>query len=470
MFAPRIAFVDLETTGTSPAGGRVTEVGIVLLETDADGGERVSEWASLVNPGCSIPPFIQTLTGITNSMVGAAPRFAELATEIAERLAGAVFVAHNARFDYGFLRAEFERVGVDFRAPTLCTVRLSRQLYPERSSHSLDALIDRFGLAVQDRHRALGDARLLLAFVSKLYQRLPPAAVDAAAAKLLQRPSVPSHLSAEMLDALPQAPGVYRFYDAGQTLLYVGKSIDLRGRVAAHFQDSRHSKALQLAQEVHRVEWDETAGEFGALLLEALQIKTLQPLHNQRLRRNTETSSIALDELGRARFVPLEQVEAALLPQHYGPFVSRSVARSMLVKLASERELCLRTLGLEKGGKSESAGSPCFARQLRRCRGACVGAESPSEHAERAAQAMAPWRLARWPHPGAIALVERDPLRSKEDWHVFDAWSHLGTVGSHAAAFELAATAPRRFDTDTYRLARLALTGEPAWALELVVL
>ncbi|MFN7887213.1 MAG: PolC-type DNA polymerase III, partial [Betaproteobacteria bacterium] len=159
LFAPRLAFVDVETTGTSPSRERVTEVGVVLVE--ADGAERrVAEWSSLVNPGVPIPPEIQWLTGITNEMVRAAPRFADIAADLAARLHEAVFVAHNARFDYGFLRAEFARVGIDFRARTLCTVRLSRALYPERGPHSLDAIVARLGLDAAGRHRALGDARM----------------------------------------------------------------------------------------------------------------------------------------------------------------------------------------------------------------------------------------------------------------------------------------------------------------------
>ncbi|MEG0821346.1 MAG: exonuclease domain-containing protein [Burkholderiaceae bacterium] len=470
MFAPRIAFVDLETTGSAPPNARITEVGIVLVET-GPAGERVTEWSSLVKPGCPIPANIQRLTGITNRMVCQAPSFAELAPALAEQLADVVFVAHNARFDYGFLRAEFARVGIDFSAPTLCTVQLSRHLYPAYGSHSLDAIIDRFGLAVADRHRALGDARLTLAFVRKLYQRLAPAVIEAATARLLKRPSTPSPLPAGAIDELPPAPGVYLFYGAGEALLYIGKSLDLRQRVAAHFSSGHsHAREQALAAAVHRIEWETTAGEFGALLREAQLIQTRRPAHNLTLRASPIAHAIVLDESGRARFVPLSELGPALLHEHHGPFASRSVARSMLVKLAHEHTLCLRTLGLEKRSKADAADTPCLARPLRHCRGACEGLESPADHTARVRAAMAAWRIARWPHPGAIALVERDPMRCTEDWHVFDHWAHLGSVKSLAAAADLAASAPRVFDADAYRLARLALSDKPAWALELVAL
>ncbi len=167
MFAPAISFVDLETTGTTPTGDRITEIGIVRV----DDGEFVDEWSTLVNPECSIPEEIQALTGITNPMVRGKPTFSELRREVLERLEGRVFVAHNARFDYGFLKHEFRRTGIAFTADVLCTVRLARRLYPEAIGHGLDALIARHGLhdaiapesaARTGRHSALGDARAIL--------------------------------------------------------------------------------------------------------------------------------------------------------------------------------------------------------------------------------------------------------------------------------------------------------------------
>ena len=125
--ARALAFVDLETTGATATSDRITEIGII--EVDADGSVR--EWQQLVNPGTRIPPFIEQLTGISNELVAAAPPFAEVADETWRRLAGRLFIAHNARFDYSFLKNEFRRLGVTFRAPVLCTVKLSRSLFPE---------------------------------------------------------------------------------------------------------------------------------------------------------------------------------------------------------------------------------------------------------------------------------------------------------------------------------------------------
>src|SRR6185369_10888553 len=159
LFAPALAFVDLETTGTAAATDAITEIGIVRIETDPcdELSLRVSEWSALVNPGIPIPPEIHALTGITNAMVRNAPSFSQVADKVAAMTADALFVAHNARFDYGFLKHAFARLQRRFSARVLCTVRLSRRLYPDEPQHNLDSVIARHGLAIDGRHRALGD-------------------------------------------------------------------------------------------------------------------------------------------------------------------------------------------------------------------------------------------------------------------------------------------------------------------------
>ena len=152
-----LAFVDLETTGGNAAYHRITEIGIVRVVDD----RVVEEWSTLVNPECRIPPPIQAFTGITDAMVADAPRFREVAATVREKLGAALFVAHNARFDYSFLRSEFRRADRRFSAKVLCTVKLSRRLYPAQRRHNLDAVMQRHGLECSARHRALGDARVL---------------------------------------------------------------------------------------------------------------------------------------------------------------------------------------------------------------------------------------------------------------------------------------------------------------------
>jgi DNA polymerase-3 subunit epsilon len=470
----RWCFVDLETTGTAAARERVTEIGIVTVDSDGQ-ALRVSEWSSLVNPERPIPSEIQWLTGITSEMVRSAPRFAELAETVLEQLRDAVFVAHNARFDYGFLRAEFARVGIPWRATTLCTVRLSRALYPDRAPHSLDAIVARFDLTGEERHRALGDAKVLWRFIQRLYERRPRPEVDEAIRLLLARSATPPMLAANALDDIPTAPGVYLFYGLNAHPIYIGKSVDLRARVQGHFSaDSSNAQDAKLSQEVCRIEWEECAGEIGALLREAELVKTRLPSHNIALRRRMNAVTFSLDAAGRPKIAPASALPLDGAHQHVGPFSSRASARQWLTGLAREQALCLKTLGLERVPKSEDGAEPsrgCFALQLHRCHGACVGAEPPDAHMERLLAALAPARIAPWPFAGAIALVERNAARFRDDVHVVDRWCHLGTVRTLDAAQLLARSDLQRvFDADVYRIARQAVAAAETGALELVEL
>jgi DNA polymerase III subunit epsilon len=458
--APRLAFVDVETTGSSPGRDRVTEVGLVGVDFDGD-AVRVTEWSSLVNPGVPIPPEIQWLTGITNDMVRDAPTFSDLAQDLYDRIAGAVFVAHNARFDYGFLRAEFARAGLGLQAKTLCTVRLSRHLYPDRAPHTLDAIIERFGLDGEQRHRALGDARVLWRLLQKLAERHSPAELELAVATLLRRPSLPPHLPPDALDGIPHAPGVYLFYGLNGHPIYIGKSVDLKARIAGHFSaEHRASRELRLSQEVHRLEWEETAGELGALLREGELIKTRLPAHNIALRRRQNQVMLQIDDDGLA-YPKADRVAFDAFGDVYGPFGSRASARRMLAALAGEHGLCMKVLGLE-GRRAGGDGTPCFNHQLQRCRGACVGAEARHEHTGRLRDLLDAWRIPRWPFGGPIAFIERSAARFREQVHVFDQWCWLGSVSTIEAAMTLARSAPRVFEADAARLALQAIDGRLA--------
>ena len=464
----RCAFVDLETTGTSAARERITEIGIVSVEFDGERA-RVSEWSTLINPERPIPAEIQWLTGISNEMVRAAPRFADIADELLERLREALVIAHNARFDYGFLKAEFARLSIPWRARTLCTVRLSRLLDPQRSPHSLDAIVARYGLDGAGRHRALGDARLLWRFVQRLAERRPPAEVDGALRTLLARDSTPPMLAADALEGIADTPGVYLFYGLNAHPIYIGKSLALRTRILAHFSaDHGSAREAKLAQQVCRLEWQETAGEVGALLREAELVKTRMPAHNVALRRRRNPVLLRL-AANRPAYVAAAEVALDELPAHHGPFAARAAARAHLIALAREHALCLKTLGLERGRRAaDGAAAPCFAFQIGRCLGACVGAEDGAAHAQRLAALLAPLRIAPWPFAAAVALVETRADRRREDLHVFDRWCWLGTVHSLAAAQDLAGSAaPRRFEADAYRIVRDALEKRAAPVLPL---
>jgi DNA polymerase-3 subunit epsilon len=182
MYDRNVVFLDLETTGAKAGEDRITEVGLI----EVNDGYFVREWATLVNPGIPIPPLIQSLTGINDSMVATAPYFEDIAQELHEAIDGRMLIAHNARFDYGFLEQEFKRIDQDFSAPVLCTVRLSRKLFPQHTRHNLDTLISRHDIECDARHRALGDARVLWQLAQQWRTDPGEAAVLEAMAKLIK--------------------------------------------------------------------------------------------------------------------------------------------------------------------------------------------------------------------------------------------------------------------------------------------
>jgi DNA polymerase-3 subunit epsilon len=460
--ADNLVFVDLETTGGNPAYHRITEVGIVRVQN----GVLLEEWSSLVNPECRISPYIEAFTGISSEMAAAAPRFADIAATVLEKLRGAVFIAHNARFDYSFLRSEFRKVGVDYAAEVLCTVKLSRRLFPEHARHNLDAVMQRHGLSCSARHRALGDAQVLKDLWLKLAREIPADVLAGAAAHaVLSVPKLPAHLPPGLADELPEAPGAYRFFGDDDVLLYIGRSNSLRTRILTQLADEHvGSREQKLAAQVRRVDWVQTAGELGALLLESDWIRSQKPLYNRRLRSHAEAVTLrpAADSSGRVHLQRIDTLEAEDLAHCFGVFHAEKDALQALTDIARSRELCLKVLGLE-----ESAGS-CFALQVGKCRGACTGKEPLILHNMRVQLALSAMKIKSWPFPGRIALRERagggfssDGTRGGE-FHVLDHWMYLGSARTEE---ELAALSTRHayaaFDVDVYKILLRYFSNHP---------
>lgn len=477
LFDQPLAIVDLETTGGDPRVDRVTEVGVVLID-----GPRRSEWSSLVNPGVSIPLSIQSFTGISDDMVAAAPRFADLAETLATLLHGRLFIAHNARFDHGFLRNEFARVGLDFAPRVLCTVRLSRALYPHFPRHGLDALMARFDLSCEARHRAIGDARLVRDFLDIVARDFPAAVLDAAMDKAGRTVAAPPGMAPGALDEVPDAPGVYLFYgeapastdllpSASELPLYVGKSRSLRSRVLAHFTGShKGGQAARMVRETRRVDWVETAGELGALLLEAKLVKQLRPLYNKQLRASGPAVALALrggpgNEVAAGGvalvMVDLDRVAPQQLGGLYGPFRSRRDAMAALRDMATAWQLCPKRIGLQGQEKRTAA---CVNVQIKRCRGVCCGREDPRQHDLRMMSALDGLRVPEWPWPGRVVVRERRAGTNGGERHWLSHWCYLGSAADEADALPPGTTA--RFDYDHYRILRRHLDALPGDAIE----
>ena len=466
MFSPlqNCVILDLETTGNTPLYDRITEIALIRFED----GIETARWETLVNPGVSIPPFISRLTGITNEMVRNAPAFEEIAHELYAYIEGAVLAAHNVRFDHGFLKSEFKRLGVTLRQKVMCTVKLSRKLYPEHRSHGLDAIMHRHGLATRARHRAMGDVELVVSYLDLARRELGEHKVLEATASLLKGPSLPAGLDAAFLEEIPDGPGVYLFYGENDLPLYIGKSVTLRSRVMSHFSGDHASTGdMRIGQQVTRVEWIETAGELGALLLESRLIKERQPIHNRRLRSTKSLYSLnlaaGLDQIPLVSVVTEEDIDPALFEHLYGFFRSRKAAIEALCSIAADNRLCPRIIGIEG---IQGARGACFAHQLKRCDGVCAGKEIPELHYLRLKQALASLRLKTWPYPGKIGIREFDEGSDRSELHIFDAWRHLATVKNEEELEDVLRAPPSpdslSFDVDIYNLLQKALKKSPA--------
>jgi DNA polymerase-3 subunit epsilon len=266
---------------------------------------------------------------------------------------------------------------------------------------------------------------------------------------VLRIPSLPAQLDPGALDALPESPGVYLFYGLNALPLYIGKSRNLRERVGAHFSsDYRSATDLRLSAEIRRIEFEETAGEIGALLREAALVKAMLPAHNHALRRKADSGVLELPAVpGPPRFLATPSIEPGALAGRFGPFSSKRAAGEALRALAAEHALCWKALGLEKRQ------GPCFARQVKRCAGVCVGAEAPEAHHARVADALAPHAIPRWPFAGLAALRERAALSERTDVHVLRDWCWLGTAHDEGELGRLVEAPPRpTFDADIARL------------------
>lgn len=472
----RLALLDLETTGLSPVTDRITEIGVVLL----DHGQVTHCWSSLINPEQAIPPEIQWLTGLSAERLGRAPRFAQVWPMLSRLLAGRILVAHNARFDHGFLKAELRRIGERHFTEVLCTAQLSRRLHPESGSHGLDALCLRHGLESRaqtlaeqhaahcertQRHSALGDALRLGAFMQVLEHTQRADHLKQSIEALLRRPACPPHLDPAMLETLPDDPGVYVFRGAGGQPLYVGKAKNLSDRIRGHFHaDSRLAIDARLSAQTHAIEVQPTAGEFSALILEAQWVKALNPLHNQRLRKTPGARFIALPGPGLApRLISLaDLLHQGPSPAHwpaglYGPFTSAAAARSTLSHLGRVHGLCDAGIGLWHRGRVD-APAPCFSHQVGRCPGLCTGDESAASHHQRLLAALHPLRLPAWPLKDRWSFEETDPQTGRRASLEFFDWCPV-TVQDGAG--ENGAPHIPNFDPDIYRMLRRRIGDSP---------
>ena len=276
------AIVDIETTGGNARSSRITEIAILIH----DGISVLNRWESLVNPQQYIPDYITALTGISNEMVSGAPLFEDVAEQVFELLENRIFVAHNVNFDYSFVCHQLKESGFELNSRKLCTVRASRKIKPGLHSYSLGNLCQSLNIYVENRHRAGGDADATALLFSKLVQWDSEGVLQKMVKKTAKDQQLPPNLPPQDFEKLPNCPGVYYFHDANGKVIYVGKAINIKKRVASHFSGNTTSPQRQnFLRDICNISFEACATELMALLLECSEIQKLWPTYNRALKQ-----------------------------------------------------------------------------------------------------------------------------------------------------------------------------------------
>ena len=355
------AIVDVETTGGKFNEEGITEIAIYRF----DGNKIVDQFSSLVNPQREIQPFVQRLTGINSKMLVNAPKFFEIAKRIVEITEDAVLVAHNAEFDYRIIRTEFKRLGFDFERQSLCTVDLAQKLLPDLPSYKLGKLVRSLGIPISDVHRAHGDAQATVELFKVLLEKDSQKEIISAHVKILNKKQVPSKYL-NIIDELPTETGVYYIYNEVGSIIYIGKSKNIKKRVLSHLT-SKARKAEKIQKAIHRVTYELCGNECLALLKEQHEIKKNQPRLNHALKYRHFPMGIRRDESSPYQRLLIEQVRQDT--DYLDVFKNKKEAEGRLRFWIEEFSLCAQHTSFAR------AQGACFRKGVDKCEGACVGEE-----------------------------------------------------------------------------------------------
>jgi DNA polymerase-3 subunit epsilon len=337
------AVVDIETTGGTPAGSRITEICAVVT----DGHTVLQRFETLLNPGTPIPRGITALTGIDDAMVQNAPVFADIAQELYHLLHDKIFVAHNVNFDYSFIHREFEHLGLPFSVQKLCTAKAARKAFPGRRSYGLGNICSHLNIEIHNRHRAGGDADATTTLLRRIIETAGEEILLEMAGRSARQLTLPPGIESAVIDKLPATPGVYYFLGTSGKPLYVGKAINLKKRVIQHFDRKRGKSALQL-EKVANIEHEETGSELMALLVEAAAISQHWPEWNKAGKYPVNRYAIVhyTTAEGELRLQTVRRSRGS----HSGiPFSRLSDARTALARMISENGICSARAFSNKG-------------------------------------------------------------------------------------------------------------------------
>ncbi|HTL39297.1 MAG TPA: exonuclease domain-containing protein [Methylomirabilota bacterium] len=444
----KLAFVDVETTGGSALYSRILEIAIIRVEN----GKITRKFSTVVDPDTHIPEPIKNLTGITDAEVARAPSFYDISREVQEILRGCVFVAHNVRFDYSFIKAEFGRLNMKFQAKQLCTVKLSRKLFPEHPRHNLDAVMQRHNLECEHRHRALDDALVIYNFFQLAEKQFGKEFLHDLVRTIGQTPTLPIYLEDEQVKKIPNCIGVYVFYDDRDIPIYIGKSVNVKTRIKSHFSSDIHdSKEMKISQAVRAIRVYQTQTELGALLLETQMVKEFLPIYNIRLRRGREmyflTKKLNPDGYLETSLDYSKLTHPSEFPNILAVFKSKRQATTLLDKLSKENFLCRKLMNLEKSRNT------CFRYQLKLCLGACGQLEPPKTYNQRLEKTFKRHKISDWPFPRE-KIVDIEPNKKL----IINHWAVVGhIINNQRIDIDESEFA---FDLDNYRILKRALLNK----------
>ncbi len=357
--------VDIETTGNGIIGNKITEIAIFKF----DGDEIVDEFTSLVNPECEIPAFITGLTGIHNDLVRNAPTLKEIAPRILSITENAIFVAHSVNFDYNVIKNELQGIGHSFVRKKLCTVRLSRSVFPGYRSYSLGKLCSSLEIPLTDRHRARGDAHATVLLFHKIV-RSPDS--DQLIKRFLnarsQEATLPPSLPRSQYDRLPNKTGIYFFKNVKGEIIYTGKAKNIKKRVLGHFYD-KSEKEVQMCRETQSIDFELAGNELVAFLMESTAIKHHFPVYNRAQKYRVPQYGIFNYE-DRNGIMHLAFNKAKAIPQSLATFYNVTECREFLEGLCSDFGLCPKYCHLQEQV------SHCTHFRVTSCDGICRGEET----------------------------------------------------------------------------------------------
>lgn len=380
MKGQKFAIVDIETTGGKAGRDKIIEIAIAVVENN----EIISSYETLIDPECYIPSNISYLTGISQEMVQDKPKFFEIAKDIVDVTQDCVFVAHNVRFDYTFIREQFKSLGYTYSRKTLCTVRLSRLAFPKLRKHSLGYLIEHFNIQVKDRHRAMADVLATTFIFNKITQSpLFIAELEQSISLGIKESLLPQNITRSSIAELPEDPGIYYMLDHSGTAVYIGKSVNIRSRVSSHF--AKKSKKAALMQDlVHAITFELTGSDLMANFLESIEIKKHLPSIN-RAQKQIRYPYHIFTSSNEAGYHTLCISTKKSMPEGYiflASFASKQSAYGRLSRLIEQHQLCSKLVGLTNETHA------CFNHQIGKCTGACIGLESVEDYNERLNQSL----------------------------------------------------------------------------------